>query len=146
MTRARGLLAALGVLAGLYGAYLLLSRQDTEGNVAVAIWLAGGVVLHDFLLVPLVLLVLAIGARVVPAPARAAVVAGLVVLLSVTLLAVPVLGRFGARSDNVTLLDRDYGLGWLALAGLVLLAVAVATLVRARHVRGTPVEAAEPRD
>ena len=35
----------------------------------------------------------------------------------VTLVAVPVLGRFGARADNPTLLDRDYVAGWLVLAG-----------------------------
>ena len=42
---------------------------------------------------------------------RAPAVAGLVVLGSVTLLAIPVLGRFGARADNPTLLDRHYGVG-----------------------------------
>ena len=41
---------------------------------------------------------------------------GFVVLGSVTLLAMPVLGRFGARPDNPTLLDRDYSVG-LAGAG-----------------------------
>ena len=126
-------LVGLGGLAGLYGAYLLLSRQDTDGNLAVATWLVGGVVLHDFVLVPVVLLLLAVGARLVPGTARRAVAAGLVVLGSVTLLAVPVLGRFGARPDNPTLLDRSYGLGWLVLAGLVALAVATATLVGSRR-------------
>ena len=55
------------------------------------------------------------------------------VLGSVTLLAVPVLGRFGARADNPTLLDRPYTAGWLLLAGLVLTSVVVATVVRARR-------------
>ena len=53
---------------------------------------------------------------------------------SVTLLAVPVLGRFGARADNPTLLDRDYIAGWLVLAGLVAVGVAAGTLVRSRRV------------
>ena len=129
----RVLLVGVGVLVGLYGAWLLLSRQDLDGNVATALWLAGGVVLHDFLLVPVVLLVLALGARLVPAVARGPVVAGLVVLGSVTLLAVPVLGGFGARPDNPTLLDRSYGLGWFALAGLVAAVVVTAVLVRSRR-------------
>ena len=38
---------------------------------------------------------------------------GGVVLGSLTLLAIPVLGRFGERPDNATLLDRNYTVGWL---------------------------------
>ena len=61
------------------------------------------------------------------------VAAALVVLGATTLLAVPVLGRFGARPDNPTLLDRDYPAGWLALAGVVVLTTVVASLVRSRR-------------
>ena len=43
------------------------------------------------------------------------------------------LGRFGARPDNPTLLDRDYLVGWLVLAGVVLLVTVVASLVRSRR-------------
>jgi hypothetical protein len=46
--------------------------------------------------------------------------------------AVPVLGRFGARPDNPTLLDRPYVLGWLVLAALTLLGAAGAVAVRGR--------------
>ncbi|GCD88732.1 hypothetical protein [Nocardioides sp. LS1] len=132
----RRLLGALGALLGLYGAWLLLSRQDLGQLVAAGTWLAGGVVLHDFVLAPVVLVVVALGARLLPGPARAPAVVGLVVLGATTLLAVPVLGRFGARSDNATLLDRDYTTGWLVLAALVLAAVTVASLVRWRTARG----------
>ena len=44
----------------------------------------------------------------------------LVVLATVTVTAIPVLGRFGARPDNLTILPRNYVLGWLVLAALVL--------------------------
>ena len=131
--RVRALLVGLGLVGGGYGAYLLLSRQDSDQLVGAAVWLGAGVVLHDFVLAPLVLGLVAVGARVVPAAGRVPVAAALVVLGSVTLLAVPVLGRFGARTDNPTLLDRDYGAGWLAVAGLVLLATVVGTLVRSRR-------------
>ena len=47
---------------------------------------------------------------------------------TLTLLAVPVLGRFGARPDNLTLLDRNYPAGWVVVAAIVCTAV-VATLV-----------------
>lgn len=131
-------IAVVGVAVGLYGAFLLLSRQDLDQLTNAAAWLVTGVVLHDFVLAPLVIVVLAAAARLLPRIARGPAVVGLVVLGSVTLLAVPVLGRFGARPDNPTLLDRDYGTGWLVVAGLTLAAVLVATLLRRR--RGADVE------
>lgn len=134
--RLRVLLAALGALAGAYGAFLLLSRQDGDQLVNAATWLAAGVVLHDFVLAPVVLGLVALGARVAPVAARVPLAGALVVLGSVTLLAIPVLGRFGARPDNPTLLDRDYTVGWLALAGVVLLGAVVAGLVRSRRQQG----------
>jgi hypothetical protein len=129
---ARAVLGALGVAVGLYGAYLLLTRQDTADHVDTALWLAGGVVLHDLVLGPLVIVGVGLVARFVPSPARAPVVVAGVVLGAVTLLGLPVLGRFGAHPDNPTLLDRAYGPGWLVLAGLTVLAVVVAGVVRAR--------------
>ncbi len=117
----RLLLAGVGLVAVAYGAFLLID-DPLEDLVSVATWLVGGVVLHD----------LVISA---PGPAagrrrrsvgcrtsiRAPAAVGFVVLGSVTLLAVPVLGRFGATPDNPTLLDRNYGAGWLLVAGLTLL-------------------------
>jgi hypothetical protein len=132
----RILLGALGVLVGAYGAWLLLSRQDADQLISAGLWLAAGVVLHDAVLATAVLLLGAVALRPVPRAARGPLVAGFVVLGSVTLLAVPVLGRFGARADNPTLLDRDYTAGWLTLAGLTLLAVLTvltAALVRSHR-------------
>jgi hypothetical protein len=124
-------LAALGVLAGLYGGSLLLSRGHDLENVAV--WLVGGVVVHDAVLSVLVIALAALAVRALPQPARSPAAVGFVVLGSVTLSAIPVLGRFGARPDNPTLLDRGYWAGWLVLASLTLVAVIVATLVRSRR-------------
>ena len=133
--RLRVLLAGLGVLVGGYGAFLLLSRQDPDQLLNAALWLVSGVVLHDFVLAPLVLGLVVVGARLVPAVGRAPVAAGLVVLGTATVFAIPVLGTFGQRSDNPTLLDRDYTAGWFAVAGVVLLATVVATLLRSRTER-----------
>ena len=126
--RIRVALGALGVVVGLYGAWLVLSRGHDLLNLVL--WLAGGVVLHDGVLAVVVLVVGAVAMRLLPRSAKAPAVVGFVVLGSVTLLAVPVLGRFGARSDNPTLLDRNYTVGWLVLAGLVLVVVVAASLVR----------------
>ena len=131
--RVRVLLAGIGVLVGGYGAFLLLSRQDGDQLLNAAVWLASGVVLHDFVLAPLVLGLVVLAARIVPAVGKVPAAVALVVLGTATVLAVPVLGRFGERPDNPTLLDRDYTAGWLALAGVVLLATVVATLLRSRQ-------------
>ena len=130
----RPAVGALGVLLGLYGGWLLVTREDMLTDVAV--WLVAGVVLHDAVLAAVTVALGALAVRLVPAPARAPVVVGFVVLGSATLFAVPVLGRFGARADNPTLLDRDYTAGWLLLAGLTVVAVVVASLVRSRRGSG----------
>jgi hypothetical protein len=129
--RTRVTIGALGVLVGMYGGWLVLSRGHDLLNLVL--WLAGGVVLHDGVLALVVLAIGTVAVRMLPGSARAPAVVGLVVLGSVTLLAVPVLGRFSARSDNPTLLDRNYTVGWLVLAGLVLVGVVTASLVGSRR-------------
>jgi hypothetical protein len=130
--RGRLLVGALGVLVGLYGAWLLVSRQDRTQLVGAAKWLVAGVVLHDFVLAPLTLVLVAGAARLLPASHRAPAAVGLVVLGSVTLLAIPVLGSFGAQVHNPSLLDRRYVLGWLVLAALTVACVLVAGARRRR--------------
>ena len=129
--RTRVAIGTLGVLVGAYGGWLVLSRGHDLLNLGL--WLAAGVVLHDGVLALVVLAVGTVAVRLLPQAAKAPAVVGFVVLGSVTLLAVPVLGRFGARSDNPTLLDRDYTVGWLVLAGLVLVGVVTASLVGSRR-------------
>ena len=131
--RGRLAIGGVGVVVGLFGAYLLLSRQDHDQLLSAAIWLASGVVLHDFVLAPIVLVLVAVGARVVPTGFRAAAAAGLVVLGTATVIAIPVLSGMGERPDNDSLLNRDYWTGWLVLAVVVVVAVVAGGLVRARR-------------
>ena len=131
--RLRMLLGALGVLMGAFGALRFL-QLDLPDIVDAVLWLAGGVVLHDAVVAPLTLLLTVVLGRVVPDAWRSRVTVAAVVLLTVTAVAVPVLGRFGARSDNPSLLDRDYVGGWLVLAALVLVVTLVSGVV-ARRVR-----------
>ncbi|MBZ5740391.1 hypothetical protein [Nocardioides mangrovi] len=130
----RIVIGAVGVALAAYGGWLLLTRgHDLLGLDGVVAWLAAGVVLHDGVLAVLTIVLAGVALRLAPTAARAPLAVGFVVLGPLTLLAVPVLGRFGARADNPTLLDRDYTAGWLALAGLTALAVVVASLVRSRR-------------
>ncbi len=139
MTRAdaalRGGLVVVGVVLGLYGAYLTLSRQTERQIVSTVQYLVGGVVLNDLLIAVAALVVGFLVIRFLPVAVRAPVAVGSIVLGSVTLLAVPVLLSYGRKPDNPTLLDRDFVGGWAVFAVLVVVAVAVACVVRLRSAR-----------
>jgi hypothetical protein len=114
---------------------VFLSDVGSADLVGVGAWLAGGVVAHDAVVAPLVIVLGALAVPRLPPAYRAPGVAGLVVLTTVTLMAVPVIGRFGAKGDDHGLLDRPYVALWLAFAALVLMAVAIASWVRRRSPR-----------
>jgi hypothetical protein len=125
--RTRLLIGGVGVLMGAFGALRFL-QLDFGDIVNAVLFLAGGVIVHDGFLAPLTIVVLLLGTRVLPRRMRPAVTVGLVVLGTVTVTAIPVLGGFGARPDNLTVLPRNYVLGWFVFAGLVLLVTVVAAL------------------
>ncbi|GGR47275.1 hypothetical protein J2S40_003805 [Nocardioides luteus] len=127
MRLARGGLVLVGTAGMAYGAWLLLSRQDLGQIAEVVVWLAAAVVIHDGLLAPAVLGLGWVGGRLLPRPVARGAVTVLVLLGPILLVAVPVVGRFGAKADNPTLLDRDYVQGLVAVAVLCVCAgVAVA--------------------
>jgi hypothetical protein len=123
--------AACGLAAGGYGVWLMVD-SGLRNVVRALYWLVGGVVAHDGLLAPATIVVVVLATRLLPAWVRGPAAVGLIVLGSLTLIAIPVLGRFGARPDNPTLLDRDYTAGWLAVAVITLCGVAVGAVARRR--------------
>ena len=129
----RTALGALGVAVAAYGGWLLLGRTDNDQLLDAGIWLGSGVVLHDFVLTAVILVAGTLALRVLPDAARAPAVVGMIVLGSLTVVAFPVLGRFGARDDNATLLDRPYLASWFVVVAVTVLAVTVAGVVRSRR-------------
>jgi len=129
MRATRVALLLLGLAAGGYGGWRLLDLGWANTR-ATLVWLVGGVVLHDGVFAPVVLVVALLALRVIRSDRLAPAVVALVILVPLTLLAVPELGRFGARADRPTLLDRDYWLGWSVLVTLVVAAVASGTVAR----------------
>ncbi len=128
----RWLIGAVGLAAGVYGGWLLLTRQDTAQLLDAGVWLVSGVLLHDLVLSAVILLgALAVG--LLPRVARTPAVIALVVTGSLTLVAFPVLGRFGEREDNPTHLDRLYLASWLVLVTVTVGIVVAVALVRARR-------------
>ncbi|MCW2865851.1 MAG: hypothetical protein JWR20_39, partial [Marmoricola sp.] len=126
---ARLVLGVIGVAAGLFGVVRLF-RLDASGLLDALLWMVGAAVVHDAVVAPLVLLVAWVLRRVLPGRWRTRVTVGLVVVATVTATAVPVLGRFGERPDNPTLLDRPYWVGWLVLVVLVAAVVLLLDPVR----------------
>ena len=132
MRALRAVLLAVGLAAAAYGVWRLLDL-GWENTRATITWLVGGVVLHDGVFAPLVLVVALVAVQLVPRRHLAPVVVILVVLVPVTLAGIPELGRFGARADRPTLLDRDYWLGWWVMVTLVVATLAVGTAIAGRR-------------
>jgi hypothetical protein len=130
VVRAGAVLA--GALSVAYGTWLLLDLGWANTR-STLVWLVGGVVLHDGVFAPLVVAAAMIAMRLVPPDRLAPFVVALVVLTPVTLAGIPELGRFGARADNSTLLDRPYWLGWSVLVTLVVVAVLAGSLATRRR-------------
>jgi len=127
-------IAGLAVVG--YGGWLLLARQDADQILDAGVWLVSGVLLHDVALTALVLLA-ALAVGVLPGSSRAPAAVALVVVGSLTVLAFPVLGRFGERDGNPTHLDRSYLTGWLVLVALTIVIVVAAGVVRSRKRKET---------
>lgn len=127
--RGRIALGAAGVAVAGWGVWTLLTNQRPDQLLAAGVWLAGGVVAHDFILAPVALVIGWLVVRALPPWLRGPAAAGAVVLGTVTLVAVPVLGGWGRRPDNPSLLPRDYWSGWLLVATIVVIAVVAAGLV-----------------
>ena len=128
----RGLLGAAGIGLVLVGLWHLVGTSFPD-LLSIGLWLAGGVVVHDAVIAPLVVLAAVVVLPRLPSWSRAPAVVGFVVLVSVTLLAIPAIGRFGARDDVPSLLNRPYGALWLGFAALVVLVVVAASLLRRRR-------------
>lgn len=127
----RALVGLLGVGVGLYGLVLLLDL-GTDNLLATATWVVGGIVVHDAVLAPATIAVAVLAGLLLRRRLPGAWVGAAVVLATVTVVGIPVLGRFGARADNPTLLDRDYAVGWAILAVACVAGGIMGTLVRRR--------------
>lgn len=124
------LLFALPGLAAL--AYAASRLVDVPGDAwrSVLTWLVGGVILHDGVLAPIVVVLGVVATRWLPVPWRAPAVVGLMCWGSLTLLAIPVLYGGGVRPDNATLLDRPYVESWWVLSAATVVLVVVTGWIR----------------
>ncbi len=131
MRLVRALLLLTGVGFGLWGVWLM--RDFTSEQLfSMGTWLAGGVILHDAVIAPLTVLLGVVAARLLPGRTRAVVAIAFLVWATLTVTFVNVLSGQGGKPDNDTVLHRPYGLSWIILTTVIV--VAAVTAVR-RHPR-----------
>ncbi len=119
----RALLIAAGVGFGLWGLWLM--RDFTrEQLTSEAFWLAGGVVLHDAVLAPVVVVVGVAAARLLPGHFRSSSATAFLVWGTLTVTFLPVLSGQGGKAGNDTILGKPYVLSWIVMT-LVLVGYAV---------------------
>jgi O-antigen/teichoic acid export membrane protein len=143
----RTVLGGIGVAALGYGGWLIARWPTHTKPISLATWLAGGLILHDGILVPATLIAGAVLTLAVRARARRYLQGFLIVAAVVTVVTVPLVIREGMAQPGQALLTQDYlsHLIWVlaAVGGLCLLAylVRVARDRRTgprRHPRGGP--------
>jgi hypothetical protein len=90
------------------GVVLLVTTGGVGRVVAVGMWVVGLDLVHDLAFAPVATLVAIVVVALLPARLRAPVLAALGASAVVLLVAWPLLGGYGRRADNPTILPRDY--------------------------------------
>lgn len=140
LSRVRTVLGVVGVAIAGYGAYLVVRTVPWTSYLAIAIWLAAAVVLHDAVLVPAVSLLRAAtfrAGRRLPAAAVALIEGAFVVGGVLSLVAVPEIWAKHLGRQNATVLPGAYGqallMTWVVLAVLTAGSVAVLAMIARRR-------------
>jgi hypothetical protein len=132
---ARLTLAAVGVAGVVWGVWLL-HDDGVDRLRSVAFWLVGGVLLHDAVLAPLVVLAGVVAARVLPQHRRTVAAVTFLVWGTLTLAVANVLLDVGGKPDNESLMNRPYVVSWLVLTAVLAGVALVVPAVLARRHRG----------
>jgi hypothetical protein len=128
----RWFLGLLGLAALGYGGYGLLAHDgpDLFGVVRLLVTV---LVVHDFVVLPVILGIGALVARFAPVWARRPVVAALVVSAAVTVVALPFVIGKGRIADNPSAFPQRYGLHLLFVLAVVWATAAVWSAVNLRR-------------
>jgi hypothetical protein len=111
----------LGV-AGVGWGVWLLSDDGANRLTSTVSWLAGGVVLHDFVLAPLVVLTGVAAVKLFPDRRRAVAAVAFLVWATLTAAVANVLLDVGGKPGMDSLLHRPYVVAWLVLTAVVIVA------------------------
>jgi hypothetical protein len=140
------LCAACGLAIVGFGFAGLLTQLE---GPALASWLkvfGGGLLVHDAIFAPLVVLGSVGLVRIVPVSVRAPVQGALIVSCALVAIAIPVVGGYGRLANNPSLLPSDrYGTRLVAALAIVWLVAAVVAVVLRRSPAGSDARRSIPR-
>lgn len=135
-TATRATIIGIGGIAIGWGLWLL-AQLSLSDLVSAGAWFVGPAVLSDLLLLPIVAVIGAVLTRHLQPWLRLPAQVALALIGMVTFIALPYLTGLGKRSDNPSLLDRNYPLGLAVYILLILLATGGWALRRRRVRPGT---------
>jgi hypothetical protein len=127
----RAVLILTGTGFGLWGLWLM---RDFTGKqlTSEGFWLAGGVVLHDAVLAPIVVVIGFGASRLLPGHFRAATATAFLIWGTLTIAFLPTLSGKGGKAGNHTILGQPYVLTWLLMTVAVFGLAAVVAHLRRR--------------
>jgi hypothetical protein len=132
MTRAQRWTFGAGWIVMAFGIWGLFNDSARTHPTEWARWFFGALVVHDFVVAPIVFLVAALLLARIPARWKAPLQCGLIASAIVAATAWPFLRGYGRRPDNSSVLPNNYSVGLLVVIGLIWIAVgAVTALLRA---------------
>lgn len=126
---------AIGLTVLAYGVGGLIVESDRTHPEQWIRWFAGSLIVHDFIVAPLVIAVGSLLVNRVRAPYRAAVQGAAIATGIITLTTWPFLRGYGLRPDNTSVLPNNYTVGLSIVVGAVWL-VAAGALLRAWRAHG----------
>lgn len=130
---------AVGWVMIAMGVVLLVTTGGFGRLVDVGLWVVGLDLVHDLAFAPVATLVAIVVVALLPGRFRAPVLAGLGASAVVLLVAWPLLGGYGRRADNPTILPRDYGSAVMIVLAIVWSLAAMWCVARVVRRRGTTV-------
>lgn len=136
MKTTRRVIGAIGVAVAAFGTLLLVSDVPWGDLVALALWLAAAVVVHDGIVVPAVAGLRSIArrrARTLPTAAVRCIEAGATVCGVLTLYVAAEIWAQHRGSANPTILTGAYGLRLAAVCLVIAATTAVVVMIMARR-------------
>jgi hypothetical protein len=128
----RMILAIGGIALGAFGIFRLATEIPLHNLLILAVWLVAALIIHDAVMEPSVIGVGWLLRRYIPDRERRYVQIALIMIVSVAVIAIPMIFLRGSQPTEKALLLRNYGvnlitiIGIIAVIGLILYAVRVA--------------------